>query len=103
MKQGPDISPSIPAIPAGTSNTTEQQQSTEIGTPIASLVPLQSNIGNPSSEIILVSNLTAISPEEMPPSDFFFSKKRMVIVKRETHQRDGVITKRQRMMYDGND
>jgi hypothetical protein len=35
--------------------------------------------------------------------DFFFSKKRKAIVKRESHQKDGVITKRQRMLYDGND
>jgi hypothetical protein len=39
----------------------------------------------------------------MPPLDFFFSKKRKAIVKRESHQKDGVITKRQRMLYDGND
>jgi DNA anti-recombination protein RmuC len=39
----------------------------------------------------------------MPPSDFFFSKKWRAIVKRESHQKDGVITKRQRMLYDGND
>jgi hypothetical protein len=75
----------------------------EIGTPIASLTPLQSSLRNPNSEIILVSDLTPISPEEMPPSDFFFSKKRKAIVKRESHQKDGVITKRQRMVYDGND
>jgi hypothetical protein len=37
----------------------------------------------------------------MPPSDFFFSKKRRAIVKRETHQKDGAIVKRKRMMYDG--
>jgi hypothetical protein len=40
-------------------------------------------------------------PEEMPPSDFFFNKKRRAIVKRETHQKDGAIFKRQRMVYDG--
>jgi ABC-type phosphate transport system auxiliary subunit len=37
----------------------------------------------------------------MPPSDFFFSKKRRVTVKRETHQNDGAIVKRQRILYDG--
>jgi hypothetical protein len=39
----------------------------------------------------------------MPPSDFFFSKKRKAIVKKESHQKDGLITKRMRMVYDGND
>jgi intein-encoded DNA endonuclease-like protein len=38
----------------------------------------------------------------MPPSDFFFSKKWRAIVKRETQQKDGVVTKRKRMLYDGN-
>jgi hypothetical protein len=50
-----------------------------------------------------VNDLTPISPEEMPPSDLFFSRKWKAIVKRESHQKDGVITKRQRMLYDGND
>jgi hypothetical protein len=61
--------------------------------------------------MILVSDITPISPEEMPPSYFFFSRKRKAIVKKESHQKDGVITKRQRMVitkrqrmvYDGND
>jgi hypothetical protein len=37
----------------------------------------------------------------MPPSDFFFSKKRRAIVKRETHQKEGATVKRHRVMYDG--
>jgi hypothetical protein len=101
LKQGQDASPSTPATYAA--NTVEQQQSIEIGTPITSLTPLQSSFGNPSSEVIFVGDLTPILPEEMPPSDFFFSKKQRAIVKRESHQKDGVITKRQRMLYDGND
>jgi hypothetical protein len=51
----------------------------------------------------LESDLTPISPEEMPPSDFFFSRKMKAIVKKESHQKDGVITKRKRMVYDEND
>jgi hypothetical protein len=39
----------------------------------------------------------------MPPSNFFFSKKRKAIVKRESHQKDGVVTKRKRLVYDGKD
>jgi hypothetical protein len=37
----------------------------------------------------------------MPPSIFFFNKKRRAIVKRETHQKDGATVKRHRVMYDG--
>ena len=74
----------------------------EIGTPITSLTPLQFSLRNPNSEIVFVDDLNPISPEEMPPSNFFFSRKRKAIVKRESHQKDGVITKRQRMVYDGN-
>jgi peptidoglycan hydrolase CwlO-like protein len=45
--------------------------------------------------------LTPIEPEEMPSSDFFFNKKRKAIVQREIHNKGGVITKRQRMIFDG--
>jgi hypothetical protein len=37
----------------------------------------------------------------MPPLDFFFSKKRRAIVKRETDQKYGATFKRKRMLYDG--
>jgi hypothetical protein len=96
------VPPSSPTTPADTSNTTKQQQSTEIGTPITSLTPLQSSFENPNSKIVFVDDLTPISPKEMPPSEFFFSRKQKAIVKRESDQKDGVITKRKRMVYDGN-
>jgi hypothetical protein len=48
-----------------------------------------------------MEDLTLISAEEMSPSDFFFSKKRRAIVKRETHQNDGATVKRKMMLYDG--
>ena len=73
LKQGHDASPSTPATLAA--NTVEQQQSTEISTRITSLTPLQLSFGNPSFEIIFVTNLTPIAPEEMSAWDFFFSKK----------------------------
>jgi hypothetical protein len=72
-------------------------------TPITSLTPLQTSFRNPNSEITFVGDLTPILPEEMPPSNFFFSKKGKSIVKRESHQKDGVITKRKRLVYDEND
>jgi len=73
LKQGTDVPPLFPYAPIGTSNTTEQQQSIEIATPITSLTPLQYSFGNPNSEIVFVGDLTPISQEEMPPSDLFFS------------------------------
>jgi hypothetical protein len=39
----------------------------------------------------------------MPPSYFFFSRKWKAIMKRESHQKYGVTTKRKRMVYDRND
>ena len=50
-----------------------------------------------------MGDITPIFPEEMPPSDLYFSKKWKAIMKRESHQKDGVITKRQRLVYDEND
>jgi hypothetical protein len=37
----------------------------------------------------------------MPPSEFFFSKKRRMVVRRETHQRDGATVKKHRVILDG--
>jgi hypothetical protein len=37
----------------------------------------------------------------MPPSDFFFSKKRRDVVKRETHQKEGATIKRHRVLFGG--
>jgi hypothetical protein len=99
IKKGQDTPPSIPNKSA--TNTTEQPQFTEIGSPIMSLTPLQSIQGNPNAKVIFIENLTPISAEEMPPSNFFFNKKRRDIVKREMHQKDGATVKRQRMLYDG--
>jgi hypothetical protein len=64
--------------------------------PITSLTPLQTSFGNPSSELTFVGDLTPILPEEMPPSDFFFSKKRKAIVKEN-------LTKRMELSLKGKD
>jgi hypothetical protein len=99
QKKGQDTSLSTPD--KLDTNTTKQQPSTEIGSPIMSLTPLQSSQGNPNDQVIFIEDLTPISAEEMPPSDFFFSKKRRAIVKREVHQKYGTTVKRKRMLYDG--
>jgi hypothetical protein len=103
MNLGQVVPHSTLATLAGTLNTIGQESSTEISSPITSLTPLQTNFGNPSSELTFVGDHTPIFLEEMPPSDFIFSKKRKAIVKRESHQKDGVITKRKRLVYDGKD
>jgi hypothetical protein len=99
IKKGQDTSLSTPNKIA--TNTTGKQPSTEIGNPIMSLTPLQSSQGNSNVEVIFIEDLTLISAEEIPPSYFFFSKKRRDIVKRETHQKDGATVKSHKMLYDG--
>jgi hypothetical protein len=92
---------SMPTTYARTPNTIRQQHSTKITFPIASLTPLQTSFENPSFKITFVGDLTPTFPEGMPPSDLFFSKKQKSIMKRESHQKDGVVTKRKIMVYDG--
>jgi hypothetical protein len=84
-----------------TTDGVRKQSSTEIGNPIQFITPLQFTRGNPNTEAIFIEDLTPISVEELPPSDFFFSKKRKVVVKRETHQKEGAAVKRHRVLIDG--
>jgi hypothetical protein len=72
-----------------------------LGSPISSLTPLQSNFGTPHLEVIYVSDLTPISREDIPSSDYFFSKKRKVVVKQEMHLREGKMVKKHRVLVDG--
>jgi hypothetical protein len=37
----------------------------------------------------------------LPPNEFYFSKKRKVMVKQETYQREGAITKKYKILADG--
>jgi hypothetical protein len=60
-----------------------ETRSIDIGSPIASLTPLQSAFGLPHMGAIYVSDLTPISRDEIPPFDYFFSKKRKVVLKKE--------------------
>jgi hypothetical protein len=99
IKKGEENPLSTPGKSA--TDTVGKQPSTEIGSPVQSITPLQFSRGNPSAEVVFIEDLTPISVEEMPPSDFFFSKKRRVVVKRETHQKEGAIVKRHRVLFDG--
>jgi hypothetical protein len=84
-----------------TTDMTGKQSSTEIDSPIQFITPLQFTRGNPDTEVVFIEDLTPIPIEEIPPTDFFFSKKRKVVVKRETHQRAGTAVKRYRVLTDG--
>jgi hypothetical protein len=50
---------------------------------------------------VFIEDLTPILVEEMPRSDFFFSKKRKAVVKRETHLKEGATVKRHEVLLDG--
>jgi hypothetical protein len=53
------------------------------------------------AEVVFIGDLTPILAKEIHPSEFFFSKKRKAVVRRETHQRDGATVKNHMMLLDG--
>jgi hypothetical protein len=75
--------------------------STKLGSPITSLTPLQSTFGNPSMDVLYVSDLEPISRDEIPSSNYFFSKKRKVVLKQEIHARGNTMIKKHRIIIDG--
>jgi hypothetical protein len=92
LSQGSNNSLSLmsnkPAIDA-----TSKQTFNEIGSPIASITPLQFTKGNPDAGWIFGEEIMPISVEELPPNDFFFDKKRKAVVKQESYQKVGVVSK----------
>jgi hypothetical protein len=62
---------------------------------------LQFTRGNPNAEVILIGDLMPSPIEEIPPSNFVFSKKRKVVVKKEMHQKEGATVKKNRVLLDG--
>jgi hypothetical protein len=79
----------------------EKQLSTKIGSPIQVFMPFKFTRGNPNAEVILIGDLTPIPIEKIPPSDFFFSKKRKAMVKNKMHQKEGAMIKNHRVLLDG--
>jgi hypothetical protein len=75
--------------------------STELGSPITSLTPLQSTYGNPHEGALYISDLEPISRDEIPSSDYFFSKKRKAILKQEIHPRGDMMIKTHKIIIDG--
>jgi hypothetical protein len=50
---------------------------------------------------IFNEELTPNYVEELPPNEFFFDKKRKVVVKQELYQREGIVAKKFKIMTDG--
>jgi hypothetical protein len=84
-----------------TTDATPKQPFNEIGSPIASITPLQFTKGNPDVGWIFSEELTPISVEELPPNEFFFDKKRKVVVKQESYQKVGIVDKRFKILTEG--
>jgi hypothetical protein len=90
----PEILKNVPEKIGGTA-------SKELGSPITSLTPLQSTFGTPHEGVLYVSDLEPISRDEIPSSDYFFSKKRRAVLKQEIHPRGEGSIKKHRVIIDG--
>jgi hypothetical protein len=91
----------IPSINTPINSIQAQEKSSAIGSPILSMTPITSIPREQGSEVAYVDDLTPIEPEEMPPANFFFSKKRKAIVQGKIQKKDGSMEMRQRIIYDG--
>jgi hypothetical protein len=100
-KSSKSTTPSSPTIDIIIPEAMGEKRYTELGSPITSLNPLQSTFGLPQMGDIYVGDLTPISRDEITPSDFFFSKKRKAIVRKEMHMREGGMVKKHRLLIDG--
>ena len=100
MKHGHSFPPSSPVTTIVTPSVTSPENPTALISPIPSVTPLSTNFEVPSSKVIHLEELTPILPEDMPPSSFFFNKKRKPIIIRESQQKEGVITERHKTIYD---
>jgi hypothetical protein len=86
-----------------TADATLVQSAKQIRNPIASITPLESNKGNIDTGWIFNEELRPIRMEELPPNEFFFYKKRKVVVKRELYQQVGSTAKKCKVLTDGKD
>jgi hypothetical protein len=79
----------------------EGKGSTDLGSPIDFLTPLQSAFGFPQTEALFVDDLTSISIEKIPPPDYFSSRKRNTILKQEMYMKEGSMVKNHKVLLDG--
>ena len=98
---GMSTPPSSPAFDVIIPESMGGTGSTELGSPITSLTPLQSTFGLPQMGDIYVGDLTPISKDEIPPSDYFFSKKRKAVLNKEMYMREGGMVKKHMVLVDG--
>jgi hypothetical protein len=56
---------------------------------------------NPHEGVLYVSDLEPISRDEMPSSDYFFSKKRKAVLKQESHPVGERTVKKHKIIIDG--
>jgi hypothetical protein len=80
---------------------TPRKSSKQVGNPIASITPLQYVKGIPDAGWILGEKLTPISVEELRPNEFFFDKKRKVVMRKELYQEASAISKKFKILTDG--
>ena len=80
---------------------TPRKSSKQVSNPITSITPLQSAKEIPDVGWILGEKLTPILVEELPPNEFFFNKKRKVVVRQELYQEAGVVSKKFKVLTDG--
>jgi hypothetical protein len=83
--------------------TTPGKSTKKIGDPIASVTPLQTTQGNIDVGWILNEELRPIRVEELPSNEFFFDKKRKVVVKREFYQEGESTPKKYKVLTNGKD
>jgi hypothetical protein len=93
--------PSSPGVDVNMPKAIGGKGSIELGSPIASLTPLQSTFGFPQTGALFVDDLTSISIDEIPPSDYFFSRKRKVVLKQEIYMKEGSMVKNHKVLIDG--
>jgi hypothetical protein len=93
--------PSSPSFDVNAPKAIGGKGSIELGSPIGSLTPLQSTFGFPRTGALFVNDLTSISIDEIPPSDYFFSRKRKVILKQEMYMKEGSMVKKNKVLIDG--
>jgi hypothetical protein len=82
-------------------DATPKQPLKEISSPITVITPLQFTKGDPDAGWIFNEELMPISVEELPPNEFFFDKKWMVVVRQGLYQREGIMDKKFKIMTDG--